>query len=236
LVTEPISFVTWKWHTKDSPRSFAAKHVNIVRAMIARNYPREFRFICITDDPKGLDERIETMPMPVRFDHIRSPQGTRFPNCYCRLWNFSREASVLGERIFQLDIDVVITGDLQPLVDRSEDFVGWCDKRFVWNKIAGGAYLLRTGSMPQIWEDFDPLTSPAQAFAAGNGGSDQGWMSFKMYPSPRFTEGLVKINWTPSRTREIPKGARMVFTNGVQPPWSHETRRRYPWLKEHWKL
>lgn len=231
-----ISFVCWKWHTKDSPRLFEAKHVNVLYAMVARWYPRSFRFICITDDPAGLDPRIEQVPMPVRFDHVQNPQGTRFPQCYCRLWNFSREAVTLGERIFQVDIDVVITGDLQPLVNRNEDFVGWCDKRFQTNKIAGGAYLLRTGSMPQVWEDFDPQTSPAQAFKAGNGGSDQGWMSFKMYPPPGAwrNAGLVKINWTPARARQVPPGVRMVFTTGLHPPWSKEQMRRYPWIAQFW--
>jgi hypothetical protein len=256
---DPISFVTWKWYTHGSPRLFSSEHVNVLYAMIARHYPREFRMICITDDPLGLDPRIDPLPMPVRFDQVQSPQGARFPNCYCRLWNFSREAVILGERIFALDIDVIITGDLRPLVDRDEDFVGWCDKvspvpttREVrrkkhkpvtvdhlprrHNKIAGGAYLLRTGSMPHVWEDFDPETSPARAFAAGHLGSDQGWMSFKLYPCAGFSDGLLKINWTPPRTRTAPPGARLVFTNSVKPPWNRELQKRYPWIRDHWKL
>src|SRR5919108_5142727 len=128
-----ISFVCWKWRIEGSARFFHANHVNILYAMIARWYPRPFRFVCVTDDAKGLDERIEAIPMPVRFDQLQSPQGARFPQCYARLWNFSREAAVLGERIFQIDIDVVITGDLTALVDRAEDFVGWSDPRFGWN-------------------------------------------------------------------------------------------------------
>ena len=123
--------------------------------------------------------------MPVRFDQLTSPQGVRFPSCYARLWNFSREAAgILGERIFQVDIDVVITADLAPLIDRFQtfDFVGWSDKRFQKNKIAGGAYLLRTGSLPHVWEEFDPIASPAAALAAGHLGSDQAWMSYKISP------------------------------------------------------
>lgn len=232
-----ISFVTWKWRDPNgSQRKFLSRHVNVLYAMVARHYPRPFRMICITDDPEGLDERIETLPMPVRFDNIQSPQGERFPSCYCRLWAFSREATVLGERILSIDIDVVILGDLRPLVDRDEDFVGWCDKRFQENKIAGGAYLLRTGSMSHVWEDFDPQTSPARAFAAGNFGSDQGWMSFMIARPPTFTDGLTKINWTRKYSRIAPVGARMVFTSGAKPPWSKEQKHSYPWIKEHWRL
>jgi hypothetical protein len=254
-----ISFVCWKWRTAGSARLFLAEHVNVLRAMVKRYYARPFRFICITDDRAGLDKKIEAIAMPVRFE-IQSPHGARFPSCYARLWNFSREAAVLGKTIFQTDIDVVITGDLTPLVDREEDFVGWSDKRFQRNKIAGGAYLLRTGSLPHVWEEFDPIASPAAALAAGHMGSDQAWMSYCLSPESRVLSpesnpgsalspqhsalkkigtwngaGLVKINWTPARARRAPQGARMVFTSGEKPPWSSEQRRRYPWIKDHWR-
>lgn len=246
-----ITFVTWKWHTAGSPRRFFSRHVNVLYSMIARCYRAPFRFVCVTDDPAKLDPRIEAMALPVRFDELRSPHGARFPNCYCRLWNFSREAAVLGERIFQLDVDVIITGDLMPLLDRPEDFVGWSDRRFQQNKIAGGAYLLRTGSMPEIWEDFDPARSPALAFADGHFGSDQGWMSYKIKKIVQPSEAdsvqssigfwkdgasLIKINWTDKRAHRAPPGAKLVFTNGVKPPWAIETQMRYPWVKNHWRL
>lgn len=233
-----ISFVCWKWETPSSKRIFQSKHVNVLHAMIARHYPAPFRFICITDQPKGLDPAIESRPLPVRID-LPAPQGRRFPSCYSRLWNFSRDAVDLGERILQLDIDVIITGDLTPLVDRQEDFVGWCDDRFVWNKIAGGAYLLKTGSMPHIWEEFDPKISPNLAFSAGNAGSDQGWMSYRMYPPPgqwNGKDGLIKLGWTRRNASSPPKSARIVFTTGMTPPWNTETRRQYPWIKEFWRL
>lgn len=237
-----ISFVTWKWNASSGDtRKFRAKHVNVLHSMVTLHYPLPFRFICITDDPAGLDPNIEALPIPVGSIHdspLQNPNGAHFPNCYRRLWTFSREARILGERILCLDIDVIILKDLRQLVDRDEDFVGWCDPRFGWGKIAGGVYLLRTGSMPHVWEDFDPASSPAQAFAAGNKGSDQGWMSFKLYPpAGKWSngDGLIKINWTHAHARTAPQGARMVFTSGTKPPWSKETRQKYPWVREYWK-
>jgi len=236
-----ITFLTWKWHVDGTARAFQSKHVNVLRAMIARHYSAPFRFVCITDDRAGLDPQIEAMPLPVRFDGISSPRGGRFPNCYCRLWNFSREAKRLGERIFQLDIDVVVTGDLMPLVDRPEDFVGWTDARFETHKIAGGAYMLRTGTMAEIWDDFDPAVSPKLAADAGFFGSDQGWMSYKLQGQKhRFgrwkNAGLVKINWTEPFATRAPAGARMVFTSGEKPPWNSSVQKRYPWIRKHWRL
>lgn len=245
----PITFVCWKWHVPNNARLFGAKHVNVVHAMIARWYQRPFRFVCITDDPKGLDKRIEAMPMPAaarKMLAVKNPMGKWFPGCYCRLWVFSTEAAALGERIFQLDIDSIIVGDLAPLIDRTEDFVGWSDGRFGWEKIAGAAFLLRTGSMPELWDEFDPVRSPALAFAGGYQGSDQGWMSYKIAKlkanrsRSRFIgewrdEGLIKLNWIRPGAEAPPPGARIVFTNGKQPPWNKDLRNRYPWIRQHWK-
>lgn len=234
-----MTFVCWKWATGGKERVFQSAHVNVLRSMIERHYPRPHRLVCITDDPVGLDERIEPVPMPVTLDTLRSPSGARFPNCFRRLWVFSEEARKLGERLFCTDIDVVITGDLRPLVDRDEDFVGWCDEdAFGWPKIAGGCYLLRTGTMRHVWDEFDPLLSPAAALAAGNSGSDQGWMSYRMYPpAGRWSrdDGLVKLKWTPPRATAPPPDVRMAFTTGLAPPWSAEVQRMYPWLREHWR-
>ena len=258
-MSPPLTFVTWKWRAPErkipiepalGKRGFKSEQVNVLYAMIARHYPRPFRLICITDDADGLDPRIEATPIPqsaAQFLSLINPLGERFPNCYCRLWNFSHEAAaLLGERIFQIDIDVVITGDLRPLIDRDEDFIGWSDKHFEKNKIAGGAYLLKTGSLKDIWEDFDPVSSPARAFAAGFKGSDQGWMSYKIGNRQRATgngaeigywrdAGLVKLNWTQRGARVPPRGVRLVFTSGVKPPWAKETRAKYPWVREAWK-
>lgn len=240
-----ISFVCWKWRGPDGRRFFLSEHVNVLRAMIARHYSKPFRFVCITDDAKGLDPKIEALPIPAAAIHesaLRNPRGDRFPECYRRLWNFSREATILGERIFQLDIDVIVCGDLAPLIERNGDFVGWSDPRFETHKIAGGAYLLRTGSLTEIWDRFDPATSPARAFKAGFLGSDQGWISYKLGARPHASvgfwreAGLLKINWTQAHARTPPRGGKMIFTTGVKPPWARETQRKYPWVRDYWKF
>lgn len=248
-----ISFVCWKWQAPGSKREFLDVHVNVLRAMIARHYAGPHRLVCVTDDPSGLDPRIVAVPMPSQtFERLVNPsqyavvRGRRvlsdkeFPNCYRRLWNFSREArAVLGGRIFSIDVDVVVCGDLAPLVARPAEFVGWCDPRFGWNKIAGGAYMLTTGSHPEVWETFDPDRSPAVAAAAGNGGSDQGWMSHVLFPpGDRWgpASGLSKIGWHAKRSLVTPKGARLVFTAGNVPPWHPAVQKAHPWILQHWRL
>lgn len=244
-----ISFVVWKWTGPDPARSFTAEHVNVLRAAIGRNCTRHHRLICITDDPSGLDRRIEALAPPrTHLDDLPPPRtmsgavgagARRFPSCYRRLWNFSLEAaSVLGPRIVALDIDVVVCGSLDPLLDRDADFVGWCDPRFGWRKIAGGAYMLRTGTQRAVWDDFDPVLSPRLALAAGLHGSDQAWMSYKLFPPASAwssDDGVIKLGWLPPGRRATPPGICLAFTAGHSPPWNPKTQRIYPWIRDHWR-
>lgn len=249
--SEPLSFVIWKWRGNNG-RSFSSQDANIMAARVAQFYPLPHRFICITDDVHGLDPHIEKLPLPQhRFEHLQNPSerktnrrgfvvqsAKRLPQCYRRLWNFSREAErVLGPRIFALDIDVIPVGDLRPLVERTADFVGWSDIKDGWSKIAGGAYLLRTGTQTRVWDTFDPETSPAAAQRAGRQGSDQGWMSLLLYPpAQRWTQadGLVKLKHLPRGATAPPPSARLVFTSGDAPPWDAQVQQTWPWVKRCW--
>jgi hypothetical protein len=47
-----------KWGTLYGP-----EYVNILYAMVKRNLTRPFRFVCLTDDSKGISKRIETKPL-----------------------------------------------------------------------------------------------------------------------------------------------------------------------------
>lgn len=236
-----ISFVCWKWR---GARGFRSEHVNVLAAMVERHYPDPHRFICVTDDPDGLKPWIEYVPIPLTgFEDLANPSqktaAKPFPSCYRRLWNFSRDArAVLGERIFALDVDVIVVADLRPLVAKSASFVGWCDPRFMWNKCAGGAYLLTTGAHCDVFDDFDPEASPAAALAAGYGGSDQGWMSAKLHPPAESfgtADGVIKLRWLRPRAA-LQKGPRLIFTNGDAPPWAPQVQKTYPWIRQHWRM
>jgi len=235
-----LSFVTWCWTEPGYQRRFLPDYVNVLRAMLERHYRLPHRLVCITDNSSGLDPRIEAIPLPARFDDLKSPHGPRFPSCWRRLWNFSADAArLLGPRIVSLDVDVVITNDLVPLFERPESFVGWTDQRDSWaNKIAGGIYMLRTGAHTEVWDKFDPATSPQKAHAAGHTGSDQSWISYCLYPPPgswTAADGVVSSKWI-EPFKPLPPDVRIVSTPGERKPWTHELRRQHSWIAEHWTL
>src|SRR5690606_36311976 len=86
-----------------------------------------------------------------------------------------------GKRIFLLDIDCVIVGKITSLVTRTEDFVGWKPKTASGTKfprLAGGTWLLRTGTRNFVYDNFHGHSSINLAGNAGYGGSDQAWISY----------------------------------------------------------
>ena len=97
-----------KWGTL-----YSAEYVNRLYRGVKAHLSRPFRFVCVTDDPRGLVDGVETAPIPPK------PEGMVFqgwydkwPNIYIKLCLFERGlANLEGPTLF-LDIDQVIVGDL----------------------------------------------------------------------------------------------------------------------------
>jgi len=171
-------FTCFKWRGPDPDRVFLPLHVNTLYRMLAANYRKPFRFVCITDDTSGLIPEVETLPLPDMAE-IPAPNGDRYPSCYRRLWLWSEEAAqVLPGQVVCIDIDVVIAGDVTEFFDRDEDCVMWGDADHKSLKYSGGLWMIRTGTRTHVWDNFDPIESPKATKAAGLLGSDQAWLSY----------------------------------------------------------
>lgn len=233
---------TWLWDDGSArSKSFAPAHVNALRKMIARNLPEPHRFVCIADSAEGFDPEVEVMPTPEaakRLGELRSPEGGRFPSCYRRLWMFSEEARVLGERVLLIDIDLVVVADITPIFKPENEFVGWRPFRDWGNqcRFGGGIYLLTPGSRTQVWNDFTGPKSIAAARAAGYRGSDQAWISYKLSKSDPYWDresGIFSIRDFRTEQDKLPADARLVQMNGPIKPWMPEAQ-RIPWIRQHW--
>lgn len=233
-------FLTWKWRAKSGYRSiFRATHVNILAKMIERHYHKPHEVVCITDDPAGIDKKIRTIPLWQDYANVPSPHGVLNPSCYRRLKMFSAEAKeIIGERFLSMDLDCVITGDLEPLIDRPEDFVAWGDthKTTYYN---GGLILLRAGTRRQVWETFDPIESPKRSRELGQWGSDQGWIGACLGPNePKWTTEDGVYSWRNHLAKErgrLPMNARIVLFHGQIDPWSPIAQQNQ-WVREHYNI
>lgn len=238
---EVLTVVAWKWRAAPGYRSsFTGEHVNVLAAMVARHYRRPHRVVCITDDAVGIDPSVGIVPLWDDHARIPSPHGAGNPSCYRRLKAFSAEArELIGERFVSLDLDCVITGDLAPVWDRPEPFVIWGDTNptTFYN---GGMFLLTAGARRQVWDEFDPVRSPARSRAMGQFGSDQGWIGACLGGGEAkwgTADGVFsyRCHIRPPRGKgALPQGARIVFFHGQHDPWGPEAQ-RLAWVREHWR-
>lgn len=95
--------VCMKWGTRYGP-----EWVNRLAAMVRRNTTWSIRFVCFTDDPRGIRDDIECQPMPkIDFD----PRlGIHWP----KLGLMQKGLGGLEGMTLYLDLDVVIIGGLEP--------------------------------------------------------------------------------------------------------------------------
>lgn len=230
-----MTFVTWKWLPAKGYRSaFGPETVNTLARMVARHYSAAHRFLCVTDQSDGIDPSVEVIPAWNDFADLPSPSGGRNPSCYRRLRMFSRDiGAVFGTRFVSMDLDLVITGDLRPVVDRPEEIVlyGDTNPRTFYN---GSLILMSAGARPQVWDDFDPVSSPKASKAAGHHGSDQGWISHRLGPKEaKWTkaDGVYSYrNDIQHSGNTLPGNAKVVVCHGEHDPWGSHMQ-RLPWVQ-----
>lgn len=237
-----LTVVTFKWQApaRRGRPTYTAEHVNVLRSMVKQHYRKPHRFICITDDPAGVE--CETFPLWPDCNGLRNASGDHLPSCYRRLKLFSEEVgkALKAERIVSIDLDTVILRDLSPVWDRTEDFVGWRVRgllrdRDVYN---GSMVLFTAGLFSWLWEEFDPMRSPGEANRAGYFGSDQAWMSYKLGIGAGWTheDGLYSYPYDLASGRRNCADCRIAFFNGKLKPWDIQAQRQSPWIRAHWRM
>jgi hypothetical protein len=210
---------------------YTSEWVIRLRNMVRRHYPKPHRFVCITDDPRGLDD-IETIPL--WFQHVH------LGGCFHRLQLFGAHMRErIGPRFVMLDLDCVITGDLTPLFERTEDFVinsyrtNDRDQRY-----NGSVILMDAGARAKVWETFDPDASPRAIIENKHTviGTDQAWIRLTLGTGEAtFTDadGVYDIRFSKGIRKGLPKEARIVVFPG---PRNQQTEmKKHPWIREHWQ-
>ncbi len=232
-----LRVVAWKWKPKpDYHSKFTAQTVNTLRSMVDRHYRKPHEFVCITDDPEGIDGDIRTVPIWSDHSQLTGPNGV---NCYRRLKAFSKEAAdIIGPRFVSVDLDAVILRDMEPVWDRPEDFVIWGDtaRNTPYN---GSMFLLKAGSRSKVWDTFDPLKSPDIAKRMKYVGSDQAWIGVCLGPNePKWSQADGVYSWrvhVKVNGGRLPENARAVFFHGKDNPWHEDLQRAHPWIAKHYR-
>lgn len=239
-VRPEITFICWKWVQEGYRTDYTAEHVNVWLNMVQRYCDRPARLICVTDDPKGIN--CETYPLWSDHNELANPNGPALPSCYRRLRIFDPDTTRAmgiadGDYVFSMDLDIVITRALKPLLDFSGEFIGWRGigsfRPVVYN---GSLFKFRSGHFAYLWNDFNPLTSPRETKNARYYGSDQAWLSYKFDGQmPGWMQHDGVHSYSVMRHKPLPDNAIIVAFNGKNKPWNPAVIAEAPWIKDHWQ-
>lgn len=207
-----VTFFLWfdpagKYNAK---HVYTAGHVNAIKRNVHDNLSIQHRFVCVSDRTDGFDPDIDV----VAIDQSLIRDGKRWP----KLMIFRPDAaSLIGERILMMDIDADVYRSINPLVDRSEEFVGWknpntAPRHTVMNS---SIVLLTAGSRRKVWDTFDINEATAFAVSDRRGGSDQAHMSRVLGDNEAMWTERDGIHWA---KQGVPDDARIVFHAGWNKP------------------
>jgi SAM-dependent methyltransferase len=194
---------------------YHAGHVAWLQRQVERHYPHPHRFVCLAD---------------VDVDCERIPLEHDWPGWWAKLELFKHD---LG-RVFYLDLDTVIVGDLTPLVD-SDPTGGFAMLRNMsGHPCAGSGVMAWTGPRRELYEAFaaDPARHQAECVTKTRWG-DQGFIQAELeaagvtidYLQDRHPGAIARGLHVMERPAPPPE-CRLVVFNGKPRPW--ETRA--PWI------
>ena len=232
-----LNVVTFLWSKPGYRSAFSESHVLTMQDMITRNYRGNVRVWCFND--KGHDNNDGGLYWrPLWTDHadVPHPWGAHNPSCFRRLRLYSNWAREhIGERILQIDLDMVITGDVTDLWNRPEPFAFWADQLNPHGRINGAMQLITPGLRDDVWSGFDPAVAARVGRERGKWGSDQGWIAHNFPEGTYGTFGAVDgcVSWRvhcKPKGGQLPPGARIVNFHGPEDPWALAAA--VPWIKE----
>jgi hypothetical protein len=224
-----LQIVLWKWANPNKLHiifDFSADAVNRLARQLGQHLSIPHDVVCITDNPSGIDSGIRVLPMWE--DHAE------LGGCWRRLRAFAPDMSeLIGPRFAWIDLDSVIVGSMDAVLGRSEDLILYRSNSVANTPYNGSMLLMNAGARPQIWDRFDPATSPGLVREAGLTGTDQAWISHILGPDEAVwdaSDGVMhfKRDCVPN----LPEHARIVFFPGPQKMHLPNARRHAPWIDE----
>lgn len=243
----PQTIICMKWGTRYGP-----EYANRLASMVRRNVTRPTRFICFTDDTSRVDDGIELHPLP----EINIPDRVAWtPWRKLSVWQYPL-ACLEGDVLF-LDLDLVITGSLDPFFDFQPGAYVAIDNWTQPGKRVGNtsAFRFPAGRHANIYDDF--VANPEailsrwrieQQYISDTLPAMQFWpadwcVSFKHSLLPRWPMNFFKV-------AALPKEARIVAFTGKPDPedaligdWPGRSLKQKlykhvlptPWIGEHWR-
>lgn len=244
-----VASFLWVDPARQRSYQFTGQDVRIWKNMVERNLSIPHRIVCVTHRPDLVSDFIETIPIDPE-KHVPGLCTVKLQAH--KVGGIGKE----GDRVLLMDIDCVVTGNLDRIVDRPENSVWWRNPNFEIGGrrgfIQGSMQLFTVGKTEHLWADFKPLSTPAW-LNRRFGGGEQAWISERLnlcYPEPGWSWNVA--HWTEADgvygagrlvngqmgagvQSELPANACIVFTPGDRSPSQPEMQATHPWIREHYR-
>jgi len=247
-----ITVVLWHWGQR-----YGRRHLVAMQSMLRRHLDLPHEIVCITDRPQDVPAGMRTFDVK----HTIPPMDSK---CLRRMWLYAGPQPKgrpwpgdLGARLLQLDLDVVLTDNITPLIDRPDPFVIWLSESTVKpNRPHGWAYnatvmLLDAGARADVYTRFQANRKAVIKAANADGwdvdtNSDQAIATFLLKDRPPAV-------WTPedgihsyrgfagpdgNKDTGLPPGCRIVSfhgRSGARHPGAPDLQAKSPWIQELWQ-
>lgn len=211
-----LHIATWFWGSKYGP-----EYVERLRAGVARNMKSEYRWHVFSPEPE--DEYL-----------------TEITGCFCRLRAFDpvwqkKHGIAHGDRLVCVDLDAVVTGPLDDLFFRTQEFT-ILEGANASNpcRFNGSIWMLRGGYRYDVWTDFSLEAVRKLPFYEYP--DDQQWFLHKFPTVVGWKVGpqsgiyaFQKPGWP--KGSDLPSDAKLVVFPGWRDPakFSHLS-----WIQKNW--
>jgi hypothetical protein len=238
-----ITFASFLWSDPVRCRSytFTTQHPIILRNMLKRNCNLDFEFVCITDSREAGETLSKEGIRCVPLDKSKHVAGT----CAVKLMARRPDiGGILGRRIALLDLDIVLTGNVDEIFGCSQPNVMYRNPNWTPGGrrafYQGSIQLFDAGVHSYLYTEFDPAVTPGLANRRF-GGMEQAWISERLgWDEPYFdaSNGIYGagrlFDGKPDGgvTSELPENAKIVVVPGDREPSQEQVQRDHEWVKE----
>ena len=180
---------------------YSSQYVNVLYSMVKRNLTIPFKFVCLTDDPRGLDKDIQCLELPKELS-----------GWWCKPYMYSKDLPLAQDStILYMDLDVVISGNLNKLFGYETD--DWCVIRDFtramqpkWEKYNSSVVRFKLGQLNHVWTGF--IKDPKAIIQKHFGDQDWLWTAAKGTAKTWPDEWIQSWKWEIRKDRSLQSGAK----------------------------
>ena len=180
---------------------YSSQYVNTLYSMVKRNLTIPFTMACLTDNKQGINKDVLCLDLPKDLS-----------GWWCKPYMYSNELPLNGT-ILYMDLDVVISGNLNKLFDYEPN--KWCVIRDFtramqpnWQKYNSSVIRFKRGQLDHVWREF--YKDPGKITKSHFGDQDWLWTATnKANPATLWPDDWIRSwKWEIRKDRHLQSGTK----------------------------